>query len=300
MSEIKFEIVKDLSSAQKVWDMLTPRKTIYDEWEFRYCFYKYFKNELFFYTGYKNNELIGVLPLQFNSNDECLEYFGGSVMNDNRVLIKSGYESCIPAFFKTIKEKAKVEYLVGNDSFISELPIKGYRFILDLSKFGTIEEYIQNYFGSETRRTLRKSFRKIEERNVEILLNNFEDIELLFEYNIRHFKQESTFASCAYRKETFRDFLKLPYEPVLLTFIIDGEKEAVSFCLKYNNVYESFNTGTRTEEIKNLFAFMIMKNIELALKSNMSSYDALSGDLGWKEKWGFTKIPQYIYEKNVV
>jgi hypothetical protein len=84
---------------------------------------------------------------------------------------------------------------------------------------------------------------------------------------------------------------------VLFTFIVDGIKEGVSFCMKNKNIYESFNTGTRTDEIKHLFAFMIMKNIEHALKNKIPSYDALSGDSGWKEQWGFQKIPQYTFEK---
>jgi hypothetical protein len=42
-----------------------------------------------------------------------------------------------------------------------------------------------------------------------------------------------------------------------------------------------------------------MKNIDYALQNGMLYYDAFGADCNWKEKWGFTKIPQYKFENNL-
>lgn len=296
MSELQIKLIKDLSEAKNIWNIFTPQETIYDEWNFRYCFYKYFNYELFFYVGYLDGQPIGLLPLEYNTDKNFFEYFGTSFMEDNRVMIKPGYENLIPSFFKILSKKINIQYLKGSDPYTSSLEIKDYKFTLDLKKIETIDSYFNNFFGTETRKNLKKCFKKITEKNLSIVLNNFDDIELLFKYNERKFKEESSFVAQPFRKQIYKELLSLPYEPVLLTFIIDGIKEGVSFCLKYKTVYESFNTGTRSDDIKNLFAFMIMKNIENALEMKMSTYDAFCGDSGWKEKWGFTKIPQYKFE----
>lgn len=55
---IAIELVKNPPEAQVIWNKLTPNITIYDTWEFRYCFYKYENSELFFYTAYENGEPI--------------------------------------------------------------------------------------------------------------------------------------------------------------------------------------------------------------------------------------------------
>jgi hypothetical protein len=49
--------------------------------------------------------------------------------------------------------------------------------------------------------------------------------------------------------------------------------------------------------IKDLSAFSRYKRIEYALEQKFKIFDALSGDLGWKEKWKLVKTPQYIFEK---
>ena len=299
MNKIKIEIIKDLATAEMLWNTFTPRETIYDEWEFRYCFYKYFNYELFFYTAYEEGKPVGLLPLEYNSDQNYLEYFGGNFMEDNRVLVKPGYEYLIPDFFNAPKQKMVFLDIRGNDPFIQKLEIRDNKFVLDLSKVGSVENYLQNYFGSETRKTFRKCFKKITDRKLNILINNFEDIELLFEYNIRQFGDKSRFVDRPHRKEIFRDLLNLSFEPVLFTFEVDGVKEGVSLCLKYKKVYESFNTGIRNDSIKHLFAFMIMKNIDYALQNGMLYYDAFGADCNWKEKWGFTKIPQYKFENNL-
>jgi CelD/BcsL family acetyltransferase involved in cellulose biosynthesis len=297
MPELNFKIITDLAEAKQAWELLTPRLTIYDEWDFRYCFYKYFNEELCFYAGYTNDELVGLLPLQLTTSTNYLEFFGGSAMNHNHVLIKPGFEKHTAEFFAQIARPAYLNALIETDPYIIQLPLaEEYDYILDLTKFSDLGTYLQNYFNGDFRRNLKKALRSAEECEVEIMINNKEDIELLMEYNRNRFKESSAFNK-PHRAEIIRDLLQSTFEVQLLTFVVKDVKEGVSLAIKYNSTYESLNAGMRDEVFKNFFSYITLKNIEHALALNCTSFDALRGDYGWKEKWGCTKIPQHIFEK---
>lgn len=295
--KIQFNLVKNIDEANHIWNLLTPRLTIYDEWEFRYCFYKYFNYPLHFYVGYVKEEPIGLLPLQYNEKENYLEFFGGSVMNDNRVLIKPGYEKYIKKFYNQINQKAKLEYIDGTDTFTKSLPIISYQYTLPLENLKNSDDYIENYYQGETRKKFIKRIKETQKIPHKILINQFEDIELIFELNINKFKEESSFLK-PHRQEIYRDLLRTPFKPVLLTYVFNEKKQGASFALIYKDRFVSFNSGINSEEIKNIDSFARLERIDYAIKAGLKFFDALSGNCGWKENWHFYKIPQYKFEKN--
>lgn len=298
MNTVRFEVIHDIATAQKWWELFSPHRYIYDEWDFRYCFYKYYNYELFFYVGYVNDIPIGLLPLQRNPEKHCLEFWGGRAMNENRIFIKPEYSEYVPQFFDMIPAPAHLGYMTATDPFTEHLPITAYKYTLDLTQFQNAIEYMDKTFSGETKKKFLKHFQKITESNFELQINQFEDLELMFEYNVNEFKEESLFVVDPLRKKIFHDLLQSPFQPHLLTNVINGEKQSVSFALTYKDQFISFNSGINYESgIKDLSAFSRYKRIEYALEQKFKIFDALSGDLGWKEKWKLVKTPQYIFEK---
>lgn len=297
MSEdFNVKIVQDIDEAKKWWEKFSPHAYLYDEWDIRYCYYHHFQYELFFYVGYVNDQPIGLLPLQYSTAEKSLEFFGGKAMNDDRVFIKKGYEELVPEFYKAITKPARLEYIIGQEEFTNSLPVAGYRYILPLTKYSTVTEYLTTKFSSETRKTLQKKVRRIEREQAHIVCNNFSDIELLFQYNIAHFKEDSSFLK-PYRQEIYHDLLKLPFQFFLLSFVVNGETQGVSFSILYNSIYYYISLGIHEHAIKDLFTFIHIKNIEQALTASAHTLDALRDDYGWKERWHLSKIPEYTFEK---
>lgn len=296
---LRFECVQQLEQAEKLWKFFSPEETIYDSWEFRYCFYKYFNYPLYFYAGYENEELIGVLPLQFNVDKQYLEFFGGDYMEDNRVMVKTGYENNIPEFYQQISRTAQLGLIRGSDAFTTQLPKQDFKYVLPLNKFKTSDEYLVALFHSETRKTIQKKVRRIERENMKVILNKLEDIELLFEYNKAMFKEKSSFNDRPHHQEIFRDLLVTPFKPYLLSFVIGEEVQGVTFSLLYKKSYAYISLGVYPKAVKDLVNFMNIKNIEQALGVGATEVDAFTGDYGWKERWHFSKIPQYKFENKV-
>jgi len=287
---LDFKIIKDLPQAKEIWQQFSPQETLWDDWDFRYCFYKYYNWELFFYTGYLNGEIIGVLPLQYNPEKQSLEFFGGKYMEENKVLIKNGCEHLVSDFYRQINQKAELEDISSQDPFTQSLPLQEYKYIYDLSGITTLEEFIDKYFDSDS----RKKKRRLLKEEVEIVYNNFEDFDLMINLNIKNFGEESSF-HFPFRKEIFHDLLKLDYEPILLTSIIEGKKEAVSFAIKYKDKFISLNSGVNSTSFPWLEKYLILKKVAKAIELKCRIFDACVGNCGWKENWHLEKIPQFKF-----
>lgn len=291
-----FNVVSDIEEAKYIWQKLSPDESIYDNWDFRYCFYKYFSHPLRFYARYKNGELIGLLALQYNNELKMLEFFGGSFMEDNHVFIKKGYEEYIPEFYGNINEPAKLEDICGSSPFESLLDIFEYKYVADLNGLRNADEYLTKYFKAKRKKEIKKKVSFVELLKPVIIENNYEDLDLLIELNKKRFGKESSFNK-PFRHEIYHDLLNINLDIKMLTFIINGTKEAVTLGIKYNNIFVGINGGTRKEAHQGMETYITVKKIEKAIESGADKYDAGIEDLGWKENWHFEKMPQRMFVK---
>jgi hypothetical protein len=296
MENFTIKIVTDLSEAKFYWDTLVVQKTIFDNWDFRFCFYKYFNYPLQFYVGFVGDEPIGLLPLQYNQDENRLEFFGERFMEDNKVSIKAGFEKFIPEFYANLPDKAKLEYIIGNDEFTENFKVLDYKYFLNLNTLKSGEDYLQTYFDSESRGKLKRKLKKITQEKIQVLENNFSDVEFLIQFKIDRFKESSTF-NWPHRKEIFRDILKLPMKIFLNSFLLNGELQGVSLSILYNHDYAFVNFATKQDAFPNFSTFINMYNIEQAIKNGAKNFNAFAGDYGWKELWHLEKSPQYAYYK---
>ena len=292
---LNIKLINNIEEAKNVWNKLTPNKFLCDNWDYRYCFYKYFNYPLYFYVGFDKEEIVGLFPLQFNEDEKYLEFFGGGFMRDNRVFIKPGYENNINQFYSAITQPVKLKSIVGEDQFTKSLDIYKYKYVANLFDINDADDYLIKNFKSKSRAVLRKKIKLIEAINPEIILNNYDDMDLLIELNKKSFGEKSSFNK-AYRKEAFNDLLKLDFDIYLLSYVINGRKEAVSFAIKYNDGYISINVGSNNDAF-NFGSYIVYKQIEKAIEVKAKYLDAGMGDLGWKEIWHLEKIPQYMFTK---
>jgi CelD/BcsL family acetyltransferase involved in cellulose biosynthesis len=291
---MKIICIHDIEEAKKVWEQLSPKKHIYDDWGFRFCFYKYFNYEIYFYVGIENGEPVGLLPLQYNSEKGYLEFFGGSYMDSNQIYIKEKNDKIIPDFYKALDRPAKLIDVIGEDSFTTDLPLEDYNYMLPLNGIQTVEQLIEQRFSKRSKDTLKRKMKMLEHENITILKDQYEDLDLLIDLNIKRFGDDSAFCY-PFRRETFHDLLKLPFQFKIQTFVINEEKQAVSLSIFYKGIYYYLYSGVNLEKTKNLGNYVIKETIKEAISLDAICFDAGLGDCGWKERWHLDKTPQYIY-----
>jgi hypothetical protein len=299
MENPNFQVITDIEECKKYWEMFSFKTTLFDLWDFRYCFYKYDNYPLHFIVGFLDSQPIGLLPLQLNTDKGgYLEFFGGNWMEDNKVYIDEKYSGFVEKFFGHITDKAHLIAINSPDSYCSSLPIDEYKYQLDIKNYSSYWDYIQDKYNDKSQDTFRRKFRKIEQNSIEFSENNSEDMDLLIELNIRNFKEDSSFND-EKRKLIYKDFLQLGLEYHLITIKVNGVKQAVSMNIVYNDVFYYLNAGSNFEEVPNLGNYTIMSNIGKAIELKCKKFDALMISYNWKERWHFDKIPFTKFEKPI-
>lgn len=294
MSEIEFKEASGLEECRRLWEKFSPRETIYDEWDWRYGFYKYHQYRLKFIVGTRAGQDIGILPLQYEPKEDLWEFFGGPSMENNNVWVKSGYEKCIQDFYKFAGEPVWLDYLIGKDEYTRSLPIDDGGYSLNLSGFSGAEDFIEHNLRGHLRKHTRSAYKDILSKKPKIIYNRWDDLEKLFYLNKQVFDAESSFHD-EYEEDTFRDLIKLPYKWLLFSVDFDEETCAVSLGVEHNKCYYFLAVGYKREEIKQLNQFLNLQNIDEAKKMGSERIDFGYHDCGWKARWGLERTEYHQY-----
>lgn len=292
---VEIRLIQNLNEAKDIWTKLSPKESIFDTWEFRMATYAPTSDPLLFYTAYEENQPVAVLPLQRTISKGYLEFFGGSMNEDNRVFCKPGYENLIPQLYKHVQEKAVLEYITGDEAHNHDLEFLDYKYSLSLKSFKSVDDYIAAAFNGETKKKFVKRLRKLEQDSIiTVEYNKWEDLDLLFNFNIERFGEDSTFHFPS-RKEVYAILAKSSFDPFLMTFSVNGEKQAVAFALTYKSKFYSINTSISSKADPCMSSYARVKKIEEAIQQGAISYEAQAADCGWKESWHFEKVPLYKF-----
>ncbi len=299
---MKFEVVQDLKKAEIVWNLLSPKKVIDDEWQFRYTFYKYLHYPLYFILCFDGDEPVGMLPMQLNTGfglrpayalqcEEFLEFFGGDDSDNNDVFLQEEFGEYRDLFFKQVHSLAYFAPLKDTYKTVQNIKFYTNKYYLPLVKYKTYDDFLADRWSGDARRNIKRQIRKLHKDNkVNIVQNEFKDIELLFTLNMLRFGENSSFRY-SYRRQIFRDLMD-QYRIDLLTIEINGVKEAVSFGIVHKNIYYSMNIGVNPF-ISNLGKLLILLQIQQAIDLGCKLFDAGKGNGGWKEVYKLNKDPQY-------
>lgn len=289
---IKIREVNDLKEAAELWRVLSPNETIFDEWDFRYCFYKYELHPLRFFAAYEGEELVGLMPLARHPQ-YGLEFIAEDPSEESRPFVKFGYEHIIPKLYNTIDEPAKCFDISGSDEFTTQLPLEDYKYVLPIKKLENLDNYFKTRFSSKGV-YLKKYFKKFSKMVPEINWNNRADLETLFSLNIGNFGEESYLNELGQRG--WRDLFDLGFDKQLVSIKISGVAVAASLSIYYKGTYYYLINGV-SRDFYGLGNYLTIINIEKAYSLGAEIFDAGLGDCNWKESWHFDKVPQYKFIK---
>ncbi len=300
---IEIRVIKDLKTAEALWRKISPRQVIFDDWDFRYGFFKHEPYPLCFQAAYEvldgREELIGLMPLQANNNWGGLEFFAEEPCEENRVFIKSGYETVIKQIYDNLQTAGKVQIfdISGEDEYTISLPLEDYKYVLSLAKLSSFADFLSTRLTPKRSHSLVKELMAISDLRPEVVLNDFTDLETLFKLNIANFAAES-YLTRKEEQEPWRELIKNPlFDWHLTSLRLNSLTIAVSLAVLYNGHWHYLITGADFKTYPGLGKYLTKINIEEAIKSGADYFDAGLGDCGWKHLWHFNKIPQYEFKQ---
>jgi len=298
---IEIKVINDLKTAESLWNELSPKETIYDLWDFRYCFYKHDPQALYFYAAYDAGRPVALLPLQYNQELACLEFFAENFMENNRPFFAAGYDYLLPQLFNSdFGRPVKIYDLDGIDEFTRALPLEDYVYFIDLQNLHSFNDYLLKAFSD---RKKRAKFRRIitlleEKHEVKIVINNFSDLELIMDLSVKKFGDESYLKTDRERRPFF-DLIKLPLDWQAVTIIVDGVKIAGSLSVLYQGTYFYMLAGADMVKLPDIFKYLTKVNLELALTKNAKIFNCSLGECNWKNHWHMNKLAQYKLVRSI-
>lgn len=297
---IKIREVNDLKEAEALWRALSPNETIFDEWDFRYCFYKYTSHPLCFLAAYENDELVGLLPLQKHPEYGC-EFFAEYSCEENRPFVKTGYDHIIPNLYAAMPGHGKAYDITGEDEFTSKMTLEDYIYILPLKEIKTFQDFLDKRLSAKRRRSLFKEIDEAEANKPEVkfITGPLEDklaiLEYIFKFNTGNFKEESYLLKD--EQAPWRDLMSLDFNWRLAVIKIKGGIQAASLSVFHGGEWHYMITGVNFKEYAGLGKYLVKINIEAAIAAGAGEFNAGLGDCGWKHLWHFDKKPQYLFIK---
>lgn len=297
------EIISDINQCFELWEEFSPKKTLFDTWEFRFAFYRGYRYKPYFILLKRESENLALLPLWYDESKKKYTWFGSDWQEEVRFFSRD--PNYIPILISLAPTPLHLNAIAGDSITPVRNKIKfendDSKYALDLEKLRNHEDYLMT-LKKNKRRNLRKDRNRILKQNPEIIINNFSDFNELIEISKKRFqkKGEETDWKDPKRIKTFEEVIKLggkSYQTRMVTVKIGGKIAGVDLICLYNKIYFTVKCGYDVTNFHGIGNFINLFEIDDAIKLGMRKIDFLQNSYGWKNQY-FKAIPLFKYEKS--
>ena len=293
-------VITDVSECRAAWKEVIPRETIWDLWEVRQCFHRFYQRPLHFIVAEESGRTCGLLPLSWIEEADSYGYFPGEAWKGKTWIEQNRIPACGNGLRQTLLDLCPspyhLRYLLPPDSgsenggAIDEI---GYLF------FPPRYEYeMENYLGEfsrKSRKRLRQDLDAFEKRGLSYRFDETADFEHLVKLNQDRFGDDSYFADSRFT-QSFRGLMELLHERGwmrITTVLVEGEIAAVDLGCVFNGVYTLLGGGTNGD-FPGVAKIINIHHIRLACERKLRMVDFLCGGFSWKTLFHLTPRPLYL------
>jgi len=302
LKNLRMKIISDIDSCFKLWKKFSPKKTLFDTWEFRFAFYKAYRYKPYFLLLKNQSRELALLPLWYEDEKKKYFWFGSDWQEEAR------FFSMDPNYVPFLLFLAPSPLLLNAISQDSVRSLKGKiefeedesKYVLNLEGFRSHEDYLMT-LKKKIRLNLRRNRRKIERQNPKIVINNFSDFEHLVRLSKERFEQkrEKTDWEDPRRVEAFRQVIELAgksYEIRIISVLVGNTIAGVDLIALFNKCYYTLICGYDVVDFSGIGHFFNLFEIDDAIRLGMKKIDFLQDSYEWKNIF-FDPIPLFKYEK---
>lgn len=303
--DLMFKVETDLEKCRLLWETFSPKKTLFDLWNFRLAFWRGYHFSPYFITLSFQEKPISVLPLWFDSDDKYYSWFGGNWPEEN--IFFTTLKTTVPLLLKLIPGKAKLQCISPQEGITDQpkiFAVDEEKYTLPVENFKTMDDYWAT-LKKKKRYNLKRDLKRIDFLQPKIVYNDFSHLERLFKLNISRFDGmvlddgKSTFLPKE-KQVVFREIVNLAgdYQVRMISTLIKDKIVSVDLTAVYNQTYYCLAGGCAVGEYSGLGTFANLQLIKDAISlGNIENVDFLQGDLNWKSSWKSLPKPLFKFEK---
>ncbi len=303
---LKLKVHSEIEDCFYLWDIFSPKQSLFDLWDFRYSWYEGYKYKPLFYTIYENKKPLAVLPLWFNLTKKRYEWFGSNWMEDNTFFVRDDH--LIDLLYAVMPAPIHINAIISknylkNKLIFSQLKQDEPKNVKNISQMHSLADLFAT-LHKKSRYHLKADYSKIKAFNPRVNLvysNDLSYFAKLYKMNTQRFAQNSEDESDLFenkRKNTFINFIRNSgiYKTKFVEVYIQNYLAAIDLIIEYNNFYYAIRGGNDINRFKGIGNFMVYVEFEDAINNNFSILDCLQDDNGWKHRF-FDRQPLYLFEK---
>ncbi len=304
--KLKLKVHSDMEECYALWDKFSPKKSLFDLWDFRFSWYEGYKYRPYFYTLYEGVKPLGVLPVWYRPEKKRYEWFGSNWMEDCSFFVRD------PKFIDLFLAVAPMPYhlnaLGEHDAKrvkkLGKLTDDDPKNIKNISPFKSMEELLLS-FDKKHRYNLKADYLRVLEMNPNIVRSTGKRVNLmdiLIEMNIAQFDtgdpEDESDLVLPERAETYRSIVRNEgiYKVHFIQVFIQSHLAAIDFIIQYKDIYYSIKGGNDVKRFRGIGNFVIYYEFKDAVKNKFSLIDCLQIDYGWKHRF-FDQTPTFLLEK---
>jgi len=306
IKRLTLKVHSDIEECNLLWEKFSPKKSLFDLWDFRYAWHQGYNYMPYFYTLYDGKEPLGVLPLYYSKCNKRYEWFGTNWMEDCSFFVKDDklvelflFIAPYPIHLNAIPQK----YLdkMGRFGKVTNDDPKNEK---EVYKYSTIDELLLS-FNKKHRYNLRSSFIKIQDmspRVIETIGNNPQLMEVLIKMNIDQFNtgilEDESDLVLPERADTYRNIVKNSgvYKTKFIQIYIQNYLAAIDFVILYKDTYYSIKGGNDVRRFDGIGNYIIYYEFEDIIRNKFSKINSLQIDYGWKHRF-FDQKPLLVFER---
>ena len=301
LNKVSIKIVQDIDKCKYLWNKFSKRERLYDLWEFRYAFHKAYNFKPYFIVLKSGNEIVGILPLDYNIKKDVYWWFGGDWQEDNSFFTTNDIYTPLLLFFAPKKlELFAIRNLPRSlNAYQRNIVNCDSQYKLDLIQKFTLGNYLDG-LKKKKRYNLKRDIDRILKLNPKIVINNKSDYKQMNTILMKRFHSKGElpdFESDPEISDAFANVIKnnAPYKIRYFSIYIDGRCVATDIVAIYKGVYYALKGAYDVGDYSGIGNYIFVKEIEDAIKLGMKEINFLQTDYGWKHKW-FQEVPLYQYK----
>ena len=296
----------DIEKCWQLWEKFSPKKSLFQLWDFRYSWYQGWGFKPYFYTIYFGKKPVAVLPLWFNEIEKKYQWFGGSWPEDNCFFV-SDIDFILP-LLKIAPKPLFLNAIEENDDlfFLKHLYLNEDvpKYIINSSVYKTYDEFIMTL-----KKKNRYHLRYYENRFSQMLTkiewvegDESKNLSFLQKLSIFDFERKEDGDFSEYRKKqrikTFEMIYKNQrvYKIISLYIWIGDYLAAYDILGLYKKNLYLLTGAADLKRFPGLGVYVTALELKKAWEWKVSLIDCMQEDYNWKHKY-FTPKTLLCFEK---
>lgn len=290
IDKILVKVYSQIEDCYKVWEKFSPKESLFDLWEFRYCWYMGYQHKPYFYSLIYKNQVLGFIPLWYDPIKKRYEWFGSDWMEDNKFFVID--EKFIPLLIKILPKPYYLNAILPKYNNLDFFASDEAKYIYFLDKIKSFDQFLFQ-LDKKNRHHLKRDYLKILQLDPKIIIDEDSKIDNLLllkklsQQRFDGFYRDWSDFIILQRFNVYKRIISQDgvFKSKFIKVFIQNKLAAIDLIITYKDRYYPLKGANDVERFDGIGNFMNYLEFKNAIDEGYKIIDCLQGNYNWKNKY---------------